>query len=485
MREEILALAVRPRMIAAYLGRLMLVTGLLMLAPALFALLAPGWSGVWQYGLTALMLIGLGHGLQRYVLLHKKDVLQANEAMVIVALIFILTPVIFAIPMSANGVGYLAAFFQVVSDITTTGMEVLPKGQLPISFWLTSAWLQWIGGLGITVLSLGLVSSQVLNIRRLSGVLDGDSQQQQVQLTDYVRNVLIVYLILTLLTFFALLMAGQSAVQSAIFAMAAVATGWCAPARIGINDYSGTVQLIIALASMSGAVTIGSYLLFSKNRWRDFFRDVEFRLLLLFIFIGTMVLGLSLYFSGMSIWNAFFRAFLLATSAQTTAGFSPLDLNVVSSFALVVMIMLMFIGGSVGSTAGGIKLVRAWLSLKIVAYMIRSTRMSAHVVNPLRMEGRTVPVPVLLNTLTIVMLTLLIMTLSWLAFLVSGYPALPALFNVVSAISTVGLSVGVLNVSTPAALKLVLCTDMLFGRLEFVALLVLLAPRTWFGRHLR
>ena len=95
------------------------------------------------------------------------------------------------------------------------------------------------------------------------------------------------------------------------------------------------------------------------------------------------------------------------------------------------------------------------------------------------------PVPVLLNTLTIVMLTLLIMTLSWLAFLVSGYPALPALFNVVSAISTVGLSVGVLNVSTPAALKLVLCTDMLFGRLEFVALLVLLAPRTWFGRHLR
>ncbi|MBN2680323.1 MAG: TrkH family potassium uptake protein, partial [Acidithiobacillaceae bacterium] len=328
-------------------------------------------------------------------------------------------------------------------------------------------------------------SSQVLNIRRLSGVLDGDSQQQQVQLTDYVRNVLIVYLILTLLTFFALLMAGQSAVQSAIFAMAAVATGWCAPARIGINDYSGTVQLIIALASMSGAMTIGSYLLLSRNRWRDFFRDVEFRLLLLFIFIGTMVLGLSLYFSGIPIGNAFFKAFLLATSAQTTAGFSPLDLNMVSSFALVILIMLMFVGGSVGSTAGGIKLVRAWLSLKIVAYMIRSTRMSAHVVNPLRMEGRTVPASVLLNTLAIVMLTLMVMTLSWLAFLVSGYPALPGLFNVVSAMSTAGLSVGVLNVSTPVALKLVLCADMLFGRLEFVALLVLLAPRTWFGRRLR
>ncbi len=176
---------------------------------------------------------------------------------------------------------------------------------------------------------------------------------------------------------------------------------------------------------------------------------------------------------------------MLATSAQTTSGFTPINLNTLSSFVLVVLIMLMFIGGSVGSTAGGIKLVRAWLTLKIVAHLIRSTRMPMHVVNPLRMEGRTVPVQVLLNTLAIIMLTLLIMTLSWLVFLVFGYPALPSIFNVVSAISTVGLSAGMISVSTPTVLKLVLCADMLFGRLEFVALLVLLAPRTWFGRRAR
>ncbi|MDR7927388.1 hypothetical protein RIE95_10425 [Acidithiobacillus thiooxidans] len=163
MREEVLALSVRPRMIAAYLGRLML-------APAFFSLIEPVWSNVWRYGLTALTMIGIGFLLQKHVLLHQKDVLQSNEAMVIVSLIFIIMPVVYAIPMSANGDGYLAAFFQIISDITTTGMEVLPRDNLPVSFWLTSAWLQWIGGLGITVLSLGLVSSQMLNIRRLSGV---------------------------------------------------------------------------------------------------------------------------------------------------------------------------------------------------------------------------------------------------------------------------------------------------------------------------
>ncbi len=472
-------------MVAAYLGRLMLVTGLLMLAPACFALLEPAWSGVWQYGLTALFLMGIGFVLQRYVHLHKKDVLQANEAMVIVSLIFLFMPAVFAIPMSTHGVGYLAAFFQIVSDITTTGMEVLPKGYLPVSFWLTSAWLQWIGGLGITVLSLGLVSSQMLNIRRLSGVLDVDSQQQQVRITDYVRSVLLVYIIITLTTFSALLIAGQSIVQSAIFSMAAVATGWCAPARVSIDDFNGYVQVIIAIASIAGAITIGSYVLLYQKRWRDFLRDVEFRLLLSFIFFGMLVIGLALYFSGMPIWTAFSKAFFLSTSAQTTAGFSPMNINTLSGFVLVVLIMLMFIGGSVGSTAGGIKLVRAWLTLKIVGHILRSTRMPVHVVNPLRMEGRAVPVQVLLNTLAIVMLTLLVMTLSWLAFLAVGYPALPSLFNVVSAISTVGLSTGAINASTPTALKLVLCADMLFGRLEFVALLVLLAPRTWLGHRLR
>lgn len=485
MREEVLALSVRPRMIAAYLGRLMLVTGLLMLAPAFFSLIEPVWSNVWRYGLTALTMMGIGFLLQKHVLLHQKDVLQSNEAMVIVSLIFIIMPVVYAIPMSANGVGYLAAFFQIISDITTTGMEVLPRDNLPVSFWLTSAWLQWIGGLGITVLSLGLVSSQMLNIRRLSGVLDGDSQQQQVRITDYVHRVLIAYFFITLATFLALLGVGVSVVQSAILSMAAVATGWCAPASMNINNYNFYMQIIIAVASISGAVTIGSYVLLYQKRWRDFIRDIEFLLLLFFIAIGTAIIGLTLYFSGIPLFSAFFRAFLLATSAQTTSGFTPVNLNTLSSFVLVVLIMLMFIGGSVGSTAGGIKLVRAWLTLKIVAHLIRSTRMPMHVVNPLRMEGRTVPVQVLLNTLAIIMLTLLIMTLSWLVFLVFGYPALPSIFNVVSAISTVGLSAGMISVSTPTVLKLVLCADMLFGRLEFVALLVLLAPRTWFGRRAR
>ncbi len=306
MREEILALSVRPRMIAAYLGRLMLVTGLLMLAPAFFSLIGPAWSNVWRYGLTALTMMGIGFLLQKHVLLHQKDVLQSNEAMVIVSLIFIIMPVVYAIPMSANGVGYLAAFFQIISDITTTGMEVLPRDNLPVSFWLTSAWLQWIGGLGITVLSLGLVSSQMLNIRRLSGVLDGDSQQQQVRITDYVHRVMIAYFFITLATFLALLGVGVSVVQSAILSMAAVATGWCAPASMNINNYNFYVQIIIAVASISGAVTIGSYVLLYQKIWRDFIRDIEFLLLLFFIAIGTAIIGLTLYFSGIPLFSAFF-----------------------------------------------------------------------------------------------------------------------------------------------------------------------------------
>jgi trk system potassium uptake protein TrkH len=113
---------------------------------------------------------------------------------------------------------------------------------------------------------------------------------------------------------------------------------------------------------------------------------------------------------------------------------------------------------------------------------MRRTAATEHAVVETRLGGRRLEDEDIIHVLIIIIFFAIVVVLSWLVFLACGYPALDALFEVVSATGTVGLSTGITSSGLPAFLKLVLCLDMLAGRLEIVALLVTLYPVTWMGR---
>jgi trk system potassium uptake protein TrkH len=140
-------------------------------------------------------------------------------------------------------------------------------------------------------------------------------------------------------------------------------------------------------------------------------------------------------------------------------------------------------GGSVGSTAGGIKLLRLLVILRVIQLLIRRAGLPPHAVAKPMLNGRTLETGETLQILAVPALFLLVVAVSLVPFMVYGYPALDALFEVVSATGTVGLSTGITSTDLPGTLKAVLAFDMLAGRLEFIALLVLLSPHTWFGRR--
>jgi trk system potassium uptake protein TrkH len=151
-------------------------------------------------------------------------------------------------------------------------------------------------------------------------------------------------------------------------------------------------------------------------------------------------------------------------------------------FSKVVLIVSMLVGGSVGSSAGGIKLLRLLVLIKIVRLIILRTRLTPHAaVQAPVAAGRTWADDELVRILAVVALFAAVIVLSWLPFLWAGYDPLDALFEVVSATGTVGLSTGISGPHLPAGLKAVLCLDMLLGRLEILPLLIFLAPRTWIG----
>jgi trk system potassium uptake protein TrkH len=170
-------------------------------------------------------------------------------------------------------------------------------------------------------------------------------------------------------------------------------------------------------------------------------------------------------------------------SAQSTAGFSTLDIDSLDNSAKLGMIVSMLIGGSVGSTAGGIKLLRFLILLRLIQIMLRRTTMPSQAMLYPRVGDRPLEEPEVQRVLILILLFISVIVISWIAFLMNGYPPMNALFEVVSATATVGLSTGVTSADMPALLKLVLCLDMLFGRLEIIALLVVLYLPNWIGKR--
>lgn len=175
-------------------------------------------------------------------------------------------------------------------------------------------------------------------------------------------------------------------------------------------------------------------------------------------------------------------AAFLAISAQTTTGFANTPVSELPAAAQLVLIVSMGIGGDMGSTAGGIKILRWLVLIRLLRLLFARTAVPRHAVIEPYVAGRRLNDVELEAAIGIVTAYALAALLSWLPFLLYGVDPLAALFEVVSALSTCGLSAGVASPELHPLLKIVLCADMLMGRVEVMAFLILVYPRTWWGR---
>jgi len=189
------------------------------------------------------------------------------------------------------------------------------------------------------------------------------------------------------------------------------------------------------------------------------------------------------FHSGMKLQDAVNHALFLGISTQTTTGFSTFDINTIDNSAKLSMIISMLIGGGVGSTAGGIKLLRFLILLRLIQAVLQRATMPLQAVHYPRLGGKQLEELEVERVLILILLFIGVVVISWFVFLMYGYAPMNALFEVVSASATVGLSTGITSADMPVFLKLVLCLDMLFGRLEIIALLIVLYLPNWFGKR--
>jgi trk system potassium uptake protein TrkH len=478
-----LSYAIRPLPVLKYFGQLCVILALLTLVPLAVSILFGDYRVSLRYAIVVAGVFVLGFYLRR---LPTPKRIQTNEAMVMTALVFLFVAMVMTWPIMASGLGFLDALFESISAVTTTGLSVTASlSDKSSTFLFSRAWMQWVGGLGIVVLSLATMIQPGLVAKRI-----GDKEDYEEDLVGgtraHARRVFIVYAILTGFGIIALALLGAGWFDALLYTFSAISTAGFSPHDNSLAGLASPwAQGMVILISVASAIPLVLYYRSFKEGWRVIIYNQQTQWFLAAGLLTTLLLAWFLSTKDGFDWTQALRhGALNAFSAQSTAGFASLDLSKIDAGSKLTLIFSMFLGGTAGSTAGGIKILRLLILVRLVYLLLQRVGMPKQAIAEASLGGRRLTTDEIQNALSIILVFVTFIAVSWLPFIAMGHNPLDSLFEVVSSIGTVGLSSGIASPELHPLLKGILCADMFLGRLEIFAWLIVFYPRSWIGRRL-
>ncbi len=479
----------RFRQIFRLIGILNFFLGLSMIAPLIVSLVYSDGSFL---PVLYSLLITSGSGIALFLLIKITDYssLSQREAMAIVTLGWLSAGFFGSLPFLFSGsIGTITdAYFESISGFTTTGasvltnIESLPRG---ILFWRSLT--QWMGGMGIIVLSiailpfLGVGGMQLYKAEIPSPVVD----KLQPRISETAKTLWKVYLLITLLEIGLLSIGGMPLFDSICHAFSTMPTGGFSTQSASIAQYnSAYFEGVITIFMILAGVNFSLHFRFLKGDFKVFGRDPECRVFLSILAILILLVTFNVYGTVYhSIGNAFRHAAFQVTSIMTTTGFVTGDYAQWPSLSQIVLLLCMFIGAMAGSTGGAIKVMRIILLVKH-GYQEIFRLIHPHAVRSIKLGGKPVPAEVLnsIGGFFILYLTLFIVAVIIMSSI--GLDAVTSFASVAATIGNVGPGLGLVGpvrnyLSVPDLGKWVLTFCMLLGRLEIYTVIILLAPAYW------
>ncbi|MGF1475333.1 MAG: TrkH family potassium uptake protein [Geminicoccaceae bacterium] len=472
---------IRARIMLGVLGRLTPTLIALFAVPMILAIIDDQWLFVGRLaaGGAIVVIIAL---IGRTISLG--DDVRPHEVLAATALTFLLGTLGMTWPLMIYGLPFVDGLFEAMSGITSTGFTVVSDiEQWPWSAQITRAWLQWYGGFVILVAVIAVILEPGVAARRL-GAIDVEGTTIVASMSQRARVVIVTYSLLTLLCFAMVFAAHPELVPAISLTLTAVSTGGFSVYGDSLASLPVLASAILLLFCVATAVPIDHYEYLRRRRFSLFFRDTEILLLgyLVAFGFGLMVL-LGWFADGTLSWRGIYDLFFVTASAHSTAGFSTASVAELTDAQKALLIGLMVIGGAVGSTAGGIKLLRARVMMETLRTAILRTAIGPNSilvvrVGETRIHGREIE-----GIIGIIGLFLIAHFTSWIILTAHGLDPVDALFDIVSALSTVGLSTGVASADLADHLKLLFVLNMWLGRLEVIAVVILLSPWSWLKRN--
>ncbi len=502
---------------------------LMLVLSGLLALLCVGavieaWYGnVTEHGAEWALLISagvgfLGSGVTYRLTRTKRTTFGRREALLLVAMSWLIGAALGALPfwIWAQGwaesaeehpfASFINCYFETMSGLTTTGATILTDiPSVPESLLMWRALTHWLGGLGIVVLFVAVLPSlggsggkKVFRVEAPGPAQEG----VRPSIRDTARMLWIIYAGLTIVQVIALRIAGVPNWYEAIcHTFATLATGGFSTHNASVAAYSSVwVDVVIVVFMFLAGVNFGLYYQIMHGRIRNVWRDTEFRVYVGLMLAASAIIVLSLVMSGRPIattggetvdatlGNALQYGVFTTVSIQTTTGFCTGDFDSWPFATKAILLALMFVGGSAGSTGGGIKVIRVWAVVKIMwGELERAFR--PNVVRPVRIGNHAIDTDMRLSILAYVFGIVILFGLGAgvlmaieggnCDFKTAATASVATLCNIGPGLGKVGASQNYAWFSDGS--KAFMSLMMAVGRLEVFAILVLFSPRYWRG----
>ncbi len=416
--------------------------------------------------------------------------LTHREGFAVVTLGWVLFGVVGALPYYLSGAipGLVDAVFESVSGFTTTGATVLTDIEaVPRALLLWRALTHWLGGMGIIVLGLAILPMLGVGGAQLfrAEVPGPTADRLRPRIQDTAKLLWGVYVGLTAVEVVLLLAGGMDLYEAVCHAFATMATGGFSNRNASVGGFgSAYLDWVITVFMFLAGVNFTLHYAVLTGGGRRALRNEELRAYALLALGATAILVVAnagrVY--GNPLENLRYSAFQ-AVSILTTTGFGTADYEKWPVVCQVLLVLLMFVGGSAGSTGGGMKVSRAVLLVKHAAAQLWSL-VHPRGVRVVKLDGRPVPAAVLQGVLGFFALYLLVTGAGALAVAATGVDPTTAVASVIACVGNIGPGLGGVGPTDnyahlPAAAKVVLTFCMLLGRLELFTVLALLYPSAW------
>ncbi len=396
---------------------------------------------------------------------------------------------------------YVNCYFESMSGLTTTGATVLTDIEaMPRSLLLWRALTHWLGGLGIVVLFvavlpiLGVGGKRLFRVEAAGPTPDGVTPRIQ----ETARVLWMIYLGMTGLEIVALRLVGMNWFDSVCHTFATLATGGFSNHNASVAGYRSVgVDLIILVFMVAAGINFGLYFQLMRRRWKQVLQDPELRCYLGIIAAGTIVVAWSVHGQAYNTTTGElapagigstvqYSAFQVA-GVQTTTGFCTADFDQWPFVAKGVMLALMFVGGSAGSTGGGLKVIRCLMAVKIMWAEIERV-FRPNVVRPVRIGKVTIDQDLKHSTVVYILGFVVLVFVSAAALMVleedSALDSTTAVTASIAMLNNIGPGLARVGATcnygwfSPAS-KWLMSVMMALGRLEVLTIIVLFFPQFW------
>ncbi|MBU93448.1 MAG: potassium transporter TrkH [Chloroflexi bacterium] len=421
---------------------------------------------------------------------NKKNKINLSQAFILTVLSWIVIAIFSSLPFvfSSSKLDFTNAFFESISGITTTGATVIINlDNLSEGILIWRSFLQWFGGIGIIVLALAILPTlQIGGMQILHMEHDDPYEKTLPKIGQFVIEIFLIYLFLTLICAFFYFIAGMSSFDSLAHAMTTIATGGFSTHDDSFGSFnSANIEWISIVFMIVGSLPFVVYLKMMHGNWKSFFKDDQIKLffILIIVTIGITAVWLLLNSSEKSLYVLRISTFNV-TSILTGTGYSSSNYSEWGGFGLVIMFIIMFIGGCAGSTTGGVKIFRLKILFGSAKSQIKKLN-QPHGVFVTSFNQKPVSDDTFNSVMNFFFIYILIFIIASLLLSFLGLDFLTAISASASAISNVGPGLGdtigpLGNYnSLPMSAKWILSITMLVGRLEIFTFLVLLSVSFW------